>query len=307
MVKLEALATFVAIVRGGSLSEAARRLHLSKSVVSGRLSDLEGTLGVRLVRRSTRQMTLTDEGAAYFEMAERVVHEIEEASAAVAARSGMLAGQLRVAAPVSFGVRHLGPALFPFLATHADLELRLVLNDAMVDLVGGGFDMAVRVGRLSDSALVARRLTDCRIRVIASPAYLERRGCPRTVAELEGHDIIAYSNMRLYEEWQMLRDGAPVTFRLRTRLQFNNGDLIRDAVAAGLGIAIMPTFLAHEALARGEVVSLRLDAQPASLGVFAVYPQNRHLSAKVRALADHLKQAFGAPPYWDAGLMEDPG
>ena len=304
MLKLEGMETFVAIVQAGSISEAARRLSLSKSVVSGRLADLEARLGARLLRRSTRTLSLTDDGAAFYETAVRVSHEIAEAAAAIAERTGELVGPLRVNAPMTFGTMHLGPALYRFLKLHPRIDLSLDLNDRMTDIVGEGFDMAVRIGRLADSSLIARKLCASRRSVVMSPAYAAERGMPRTLADLENHKAITYTNRRLYDEWLFDREGLTTAVRVKNGLQVNNGDVQREAVAAGLGIAILPTFITSQAVKEGRLVVAPLEAEPMEDTVYAVYPPSFHLSTKVRALVDHLREAFRNPPYWDEPVID---
>lgn len=299
MVKTESLQTFVAIVATGSLSGAARRLRLSKSVVSQRLAEMEQTLGVRLLHRSTRSLQLTEEGVAFHDLAERIVSELAEATTAIAARARSLQGPMRVAMPLSFVMLHGGPALYPFLAAHPGIRLTLDLDDRVIDLVAEGIDMAVRIGRLDDSGLIARRLTTSRNVVVLSPAYAAAHGTPRRLEELAAHPAITYSNRRPAEEWTFETAAGLRAVRVKSRLQVNNGDVMRDAAIAGLGIAMLPRFLCAEALAAGTLVEAPLEAAPPLGGVYAVYPQNRHLSAKVRALTEHLRLAFGDPPYWD--------
>ena len=302
MLKLEGMETFVAIVQAGSISEAARRLSLSKSVVSDRLAELESRLGARLLHRSTRKLTLTEEGTAFYETAARISHELAEAAAAIAERMGDLVGPLRIAAPMTFGMMHIGPALYPFLKRLPRIDLVLDLNDRMTDIVGEGFDMAVRIGRLTDSSLIARKLCRSRRCVVMSPAYAAEHGMPQTLADLEGHRAITYTNLRVYDEWQFVGQGRTTGVRVKNALQVNNGVVQREAVAAGLGIAMLPTFIASQAVKEGRLVVARLEAEPIEDTVYAVYPPNLHLSTKVRALVDHLRAAFRDPPYWDTAM-----
>ncbi len=305
MLKLEGMETFVVIVQAGSISEAARRLSLSKSVVSGRLAELESRLGARLLHRSTRKLTLTEEGAAFYETAARISYDLADAVAAIAERTGDLVGRVRVAAPMTFGMMHIGPALYPFLKRHPRIDLLLDLNDRMTDIVGEGFDMAVRIGQLVDSSLIARKLCRSRRAVVMSPAYAAEHGMPRTLADLEGHKAITYTNLRVYDEWLFVRDGRTTGVRVRNALQVNNGVVQREAVAAGLGIAMLPTFIASQAVAEGRLVVARLEAEPIEDTVHVLYPPNLHLSTKVRALVDHLCAAFRDPPYWEAAMYGD--
>src|SRR3954447_1790252 len=211
--KLDGIATFVAVAEAGSISEAARRLRLSKSVVSERLAELERSVGASLLHRTTRKLSLTEDGAAFLERAARIVREVEEAAADLAERRGTLSGPLRISAPVTFGRMHLGPALYPFLIRHPRVELTLDLDDRRVDAAADGFDAVVRHGPITDSRLVAWRLAPSRRLLVASPAYLERHGAPRSLAELEGHRGLFYTN-RGVADWRFPRaDGAAMTVR----------------------------------------------------------------------------------------------
>jgi len=298
MVKLDGIATFVAVAESGSISEAARRLHLSKSVVSERLADLEQELGAQLLHRTTRKLSLTEDGAAFLDKAARILREVQEATAEMAQRRGSLVGPLRISAPVTFGRMHLGPALFPFLARHPGIELTLELDDRRVDAASEGYDGIVRHGPLVDSRLVAWTLAPSRRRLVASPAYLERHGRPCDVDELARHRGIFYTN-RGVADWQFERDGERLSVRAAHALRVNNGDLMRDAAEAGLGIALLPTFIVGAALRSGALVAIDIGMPAAQEFIYVAHPEGRRPSAKLRAMADALKQAFGDPPYWD--------
>ncbi len=234
MMKLDGIATFVAVAEAGSISEAARRLRLAKSVVSGRLAELERSLGTALVHRTTRRLSLTEDGTAFLERAARIAREVEEAAADLAERRGTLAGPLRIAAPVTFGRLHLGPALYPFLERHPRIELTLELDDRRVDAAADGYDAVVRHGAVADTRLVAWRLAPSRRVLVAAPSYLARAGVPTTVAELERHHGIFYTN-RGVADWRFQGADGAVVVRGRVALQVNNGDVMRDATIAGLG------------------------------------------------------------------------
>src|SRR5271170_1979821 len=232
--KLDGIATCVAVAEAGSISEAARRLRLSKSVVSERLAELERSAGTSLLHRTTRKLSLTEDGVAFLERAVRIVREVEDAAADLAERRGTLSGPLRISAPVTFGRMHLGPALYPFLAKHPRIELTLELDDRRVDAAADGFDAVVRHGPIVDSRLMAWRLAPSRRVLVASPNYLARYDIPRGVAELEGHRGIFYTN-RGAADWQFLKQDGSVTVRAQPGLCVNNGDMMRDAAIAGLG------------------------------------------------------------------------
>ncbi len=301
MMKLDGLAAFVAVAEAGSISEAARRLRLSKSVVSERLAELERGLGSVLLHRTTRKLSLTEDGAAFHERAVRIVREISDATADLAERRGQLSGPLRISAPVTFGRLHLGPALYPFLARHPAIELILDLDDRRIDAAADGYDAVVRHGPILDSRLMAWQLAPSRRVLVAAPDYIARHGAPRSIAELDGHRGIFYTN-RGIADWRFPQPEGAAIVRARIGLRVNNGDMIRDAAIAGLGIALLPTFIAGDALRNGTLTVIDIGAEAEAEFIFMAHPEGRLPSAKLRALADCLRTAFGTTPYWDARL-----
>jgi DNA-binding transcriptional LysR family regulator len=299
MIRLEGVSSFLAIAEAGSISEAARRLRLSKSVVSERLAELEASLGARLIHRTTRKLTLTEDGSAFLARAERINAELTAAAADIAERRGLLVGPMRISAPVTFGRLHLGPALHPFLRQYPDIELTLDLDDRRVDVSAGGYDAVVRHGAIADSRLMAWKLAPSRRVLVAAPDYLTAHGRPSTVAELAGHSGIFYTN-RGIADWRFVAEGGDtITVHGRLALGLNNGDMMRDAAIAGLGIALLPMFIAGPALKSGALVALDVGVRPAEEFVYVAHADGRRASAKLRALADHLKKTFGDPPYWE--------
>src|SRR5580692_648908 len=301
------MTVFVRAVEAESFSGAAQRLGVAKSVVSRRMASLEGRLGTNLFHRTTRRVSLTETGHAYYERARRILADVAEAEDVARRLQSELKGKLRVAAPMSFGLMHLSPAVTEFLVAHPQLEIELDLNDRRVDLVSEGHDLAIRIGKLPDSSLIARRLAPCRHIVCASPAYLQARGEPRSPEELEDdrHDCLAYSNRTIFDEWRFWIDGEWRSLRVRpTRLGVNNGDVLRDAAIAGIGLVVLPTFIVSEALRRGDLKAVLCDFELDDPAINAVWPPNRELSAKVRAFVDFLSERFGGTPYWDAALPE---
>ncbi|CAH1666262.1 LysR family transcriptional regulator [Hyphomicrobiales bacterium] len=299
MLKLDGIATFVAIAEAGSLSEAARRLHRSKSVVSDRLAELERGLGASLLHRSARKLTLTEDGAAFLERAARIAREVEEAAADMAERRGALVGPLRISAPVTFGRMHLGPAIYPFLARHPEIELTLDLDDRRVDATSDSYDAVLRHGPIADSRLVAWTLATSRRVLVASPDYLVQRGAPASPAELEGHRGIFYTN-RGVGDWRFRSPQGAVSVRGRPALRVNNGDMMRDAALAGLGIALLPLFIAGAEIRGERLRVVDIGVQPEPEFIYLAHPEGRRPSAKLRAFADCLRQAFGSPPYWES-------
>jgi len=301
MLKLEGLTAFVTVVEAGTFSEAARRLRISKSVVSQRVAELERTLGARLVQRTTRRLALTEDGLLFHRRALRIAGDIADATTELSERRGALIGPLRLSAPVSFGILHLAPALFPFLREHPGLELTLDLDDRFVDAGAGGYDAVVRHGTLRVTGLVAKRLARSSRVLVASPEYLERAGRPTDLAGLKAHRAIVYTH-RGDSDWRFRGEAGAVSVRGTPALAVNSGIVMRDAAIQGLGIALLPTFLIHDAVKDGrlEVIDVRLEPEPATLAL--VYPKDRTPPAKVTALAHALRRAFGDPPYWDLAL-----
>ncbi|MGO7214887.1 LysR substrate-binding domain-containing protein [Rhizobium ruizarguesonis] len=298
MIRIEGIAAFVAVVEAGSVSEAARRLRLSKSVVSERLAELEKSLGGVLLHRTTRKLTLTEDGTVFLERAARIVREIEEAAADMAERRGTLSGPIRIAAPVTFGRMHLGPALYPFLAEHPEIELTLDIDDRRVDAASDGYDAIIRNGPIADSRLVAWKLAHSRRLLCASPDYLARQGIPSSLADLNNHRGIFYTN-RGVADWRFQAPDGAIVVRAKLALGINNGDMLRDAAIAGLGIALLPAFIAGPAIREGRLAEIDVGHRPEAEFIYMAHPEGRNPSAKLRAIADHLKKSFGDPPYWD--------
>lgn len=304
MDSLSGLTVFARVVDAGGFSAAAREMGVSKSAISKQVAGLEERLGARLLNRTTRRLSLTDAGATLYERALRILAEAEEAEAAVSQLSAAPRGLLRINAPVTFGVRHLGPLLPEFMNLYPDLSVEVAVNDRMVDLVEEGFDVAVRIADLPDSSLIAKRLCCSRNIVVASPDYLARKGTPTTPEELAAHDIVLYAYMLRRAEWRLTGpEGRVVSIRAdNSRLKANNGDLLRMAVIGGHGVAIMPTFIVGDDLAAGRLVHLLPEWEDSTGGVFAVWPHARYVPAKVRALVDFLAERFVGMPPWEVAL-----
>lgn len=306
MDRLAAIEAFVRVAEFGSFSQAAERLRSSKSVVSRQVSALEAELGARLLHRTTRALTLTEAGRSYFERATRILADLAEANASVGQLQAAPRGRLRVNAPMSFGFLHLAPAIPDFLDRYPDVELELTMNDRFVDLVDEGFDLAVRIGKLDDSSLVARKLAPMRRSVCAAPAYLERRGTPASPDDLKSHECLCYSNVGLAQEWRFVRpDGRPWPVEVHGRLHANNGDALRAAALRGFGLAVLPSFLIGDDVQNGTLIPVLTAFMPQDSAVHAVYPHARHLSPKVRAFVDFLAERFGPDPYWDRPAKTD--
>jgi DNA-binding transcriptional LysR family regulator len=303
----EEMSVFVGAVEAGSFSGAAQRLGIAKSIVSRRINALESRLGTNLFHRTTRYFSLTETGLAYFERAQRILSDVAEADDIARQLQGELKGKLRVAAPMSFGSRHLSPAIVEFLTEHPQLDIDLDLNDRRVELVSEGYDLAIRIGKLPDSSLIARKLGPCRHVVCASPGYLAAHGAPVTPSDLgaQNHTCLAYNNRPSSEQWR-LRVGdnwkeVPVTAR---RLGVNNGEVLCAAAIGGLGLVVLPTFIVSDAVSSGALTIVLASYEFFDASIYAIWPTNRQLSTKVRALVDFLAKRFGENPYWDKPLIE---
>ena len=297
---LQEMAVFAKVVGAGSLSAAARDMSVSTAVVSRRLAALEARLGVRLINRTTRSLHLTDEGASYLEACNRVLADIEEADAAVAAGRGEPKGTLRVALPASFGNQHVAPLIPDFAARYPKVQLALSLSDRYVNVIEEGFDLAVRIAELEDSSLAARKLAPNRRVVCASPEYLRRHGTPLTPQDLMQHNCLTTA-AELAMTWDYRHpDGVPGSVRVAGRYSCDNWEVLRDWALAGMGVALKSTWDVRRHLEDGSLVPLLPGYTFASdVAIWAVYPHRRHLSAKVRVFVDFLAESFGPEPYWD--------
>lgn len=292
------------VVSAGSLSAAARDLGVSTAVVSRKLAALESRLGVRLLHRTTRRLSLTDEGAAYHEACTRILAEVEEADAAAAARRVEPQGILKVALPASFGRGYIAPLVPGFAARFPKVMLALSLSDRNVNVVEEGFDLAVRIGELGDSSLAARRLAPNRRVVCASPEYLRRHGTPGAPEELAGHNCLVTTDFHMTWEYTA-PDGSRGATRVSGRYACDNWEVLREWAVAGMGIALKSTWDVRRQLAEGSLVALFPGYSFATdVAIYAVYPHRRYLPAKTRVFIDFLVEAFGPEPFWDQPLFE---
>lgn len=300
MHRFEDLQAFVAVVEAGSFTAAADRLGMAKSAVSRRISSLEERLGVQLLQRTTRRLNLTDTGRSFYERSARILADLDEAEAAVHQEHGELRGRLRLALPLSFGIRHMCEPVAEFARRHPKVTFDMDLNDRRVDLVQEGADIALRIGRLSDSSLIARRLFDSHTVVCASPAYVEKYGPPQTPEALRDHRCLVYGNLSDPARWVGRdRHGAEHTVDVNAVLSATSGDFLSQLAARGLGIAMQPTFIAGELIKSGDLLPLLADYEWPMAPAYAVYPPTRHLSFRVRTFIDFLVEYFAGTPYWD--------
>lgn len=299
--RVTGMQVFTRVAALGSLSGAARALGMSQTMATKHVAALEGRLGARLLHRTTRRLTLTEAGRTYLEAVERILADIDEADAAAAVAANEVRGTLRLNAPVSFGVRELAPLLPELSRRHPALTIDLGLNDRQVDLIEEGWDLAVRIGSLKSSSIVARRLAPCRTVVCAAPSYLARHGTPHRIADLEHHNCLGYTLSQSVgaDRWGFGVDGRTVV-AVKGTLRANNGEALVIAAVAGQGIVYPPTFLVAAEIGAGRLVPLPLDHPPIELGgVYAAYPSDRRPPAKVRAAIDFLAERLGPIPPWD--------
>ncbi|MDF2370564.1 MAG: LysR family transcriptional regulator [Rhizobiaceae bacterium] len=297
MNKFDDLEIFARVVACGSLSAAGRELGLSPAVVSKRLRRLEERIGTRLIQRTTRQISLTEAGQGYHERIVAVLAGIEEAEAFVTRRSQQARGLLKISAPTSFGRMHIAPHLKAFMGANPDLSVNLVLSDRFVDIVADGFDVAIRIGELSDSSLVARTLAPVRRILCATPGYIEAHSMPQSIDDLDHHVCLPPHNN---DPWKLEGPDGPLLYRPAGPLATNSSEVIRECVIAGLGIALRSTWDISEELESGRLVPV-LPAYRGSrnVAVHAVYASRRFLPTKVRVFVDYMSELFGPRPYWE--------
>jgi DNA-binding transcriptional LysR family regulator len=306
MDRFENMNTFIRVVESGTISAAADKLGVAKSAISRRLKELEEHLGVELFHRTTRSMNLTDTGRAFYHQSVRIMQDVLEAELATSQAHGTLQGSLKIALPSTFGIMHMGPAINEFLRQHPQVEFDLDFNDREVDLIQEGFDLAIRIANLPDSSLIARRLAPIRNVMCASPGYLEEMGMPRTPQELVDHRCLVYSLLSDYEHWVLTdSDGTETRTRIHPYLKASTGEFLRDAAVEGMGIIIVPSFIAYREIERGALVQVLEEYTAPAINAYAIYPQTRHLSQRVRAFVDFLVERFAGTPYWDLCLKDD--
>lgn len=304
MDRFTSMEVFAKVAGTGSLSAAARALGLSQTMVTKHVAALEARLGTKLFHRTTRRLSITEAGRRYLDSTERILAELEAADSAVAADRFEPRGMLRLNVPVSFGAWQIAPLLDEFARRYPRVQVELGLNDRMVDLAEEGWDLAVRIGTLADSSLIARRVAPCRSVVAASPAYLAAHGTPKTVPELAQHNCLDYTLSRLTGagRWAFGERGETI-IEVSGNLRANNGDALRAAAVAGQGIIYQPTFVIADDLRAGTLLALALDQPTLEFGgIYAVYLPERNPPAKVRAFIDFLVERFGPVPPWDRDL-----
>jgi DNA-binding transcriptional LysR family regulator len=299
MDRFNALATFTKVVELGSFARAADRLSVSTSAVSRQVADLEAHLDVRLLNRTTRRLSLTGAGQAFYERCVQLLADLEETESSVRSTAVEPKGTLRVTCGVTFGERYLAPAIAEFAGLHPQVSFDVDLSDRVVDLVEEGFDLAIRIGPVGNQALVSRRIGSTQFVCCASPAYLERHPAPVTPADLEQHACLGYTYAAVTSAWTFeSSDGTRHTPRITPRHRLNNGRMLAELAAAGLGIVLEPDFIVAPEVRSGRLQRLLTDYQPPRSPIAAVYPSRRHLSAKVRSFVDFLAARYAQNQDW---------
>lgn len=299
MDRFQSMSVFAKVVEQGSFARAAERLGISTSACSRHVADLEAHLATRLLQRTTRRLSLTEGGQAFYERCVQLLADLEDAEGAAAASSARPRGTIKLTCSINFGIRHVAPAIGAFQAQHGEVRFDVTLADRIVDLVEEGYDLAIRIGAAGGETVVARRLGESRLVCCASRAYLERHGTPRSPEDLAGHRCLSYEYLPQRGLWQFRdRSGRERPVRVSGPLHSNNGDLLAAAAAQGMGIALEPDFMVGDELKAGRLVRvLEAFAAPVS-AIYAVYPSRRYLSAKVRAFVDYLAARFAPPQNW---------
>ena len=298
MDRLTAMKMFVHVVETGSFSAASDRMGVSRAATSKYVSQLEAHLGGRLLNRTTRRVSTTESGRLYFERCKDILFNLEEADGVVSGQSEEPRGTLRISVPTNFASRHIVPLASEFMQTYPEVKLEMVCSDRLVDLVDEGFDLAVRISKLPDSDLVARRLARCRHVHVASPGYLDKHPPPKTPDDLKHHDCLLYANTT-GSVWPFYKDGQDYSVKIQGTFKSNNPDILLEAAVAGIGVTLMPTFLASDSIRSGALKMVLEDYETLEVQVYAVYPSRSFLPAKTRVFVDYLKERITDPPYWD--------
>ncbi len=295
MDKFQEMQAFATVVDHGSFVKAADALAMSKAAVSRYVGELEARLGVRLLHRTTRRLSMTEEGQVFHARCKELLSCLNEAEAEISSRNLSASGLVRVNAPVTFGILHLAPLWGEFMALHPKVTFEITLVDRVVDIVEEGYDLAVRIATLPSSTLISRRLSSARLVLCASPQYLEQHGTPQHPDELAKHTIIAYSYLSTKDEWQFVGPEGKISIQTRPCMHTNSGETCRAAALANQGVILQPTFLVGQDIVEGRLVELLPQYRGADFGIYAVYPTRKHVPTKVRVLIDFLIDCFRQP------------
>lgn len=297
MDKLEAMHAFARVVSAGSFAEAARQLGRTRSAISKAVMELEHMLGVRLLDRTTRKVRPTEAGLAYYERSAAVLADIEETEIQIAGLHDAPRGVLRINGPMSFGTAYLAGAVADFLGAYPDLTIELLLNDRFIDPLEEGVDVTVRIGELADSSLIARRIAATRRVLVAAPSYLTQHGTPTAPDDLARHRCLVYGQVAARHRWHLQHKGETVTVPVTSALCANNGEVLREAACQGLGIALLPTVIAGDAIKAGHLATVLETFSPPALPIHVLYAPNRYLAAKTRLFIDFLATRFAQAPW----------
>ena len=299
MDKLNSIRAFTKVVQHSSFAAAARDLRLSRSAVSKHVIELEQELGGQLLSRTTRSVTATENGQAYYERCLAILSDLEEADLSATRLQAEVRGLLRINAPMSFGTLHLARAVADFMEKYPDLRIQLLLSDQQVDPVQEGFDITLRIADLPSSSMIARRIAPARRAICASPSYLARHGTPKHPDDLRGHACLTYGHLATGNQWKLTGPDGDHWIAIPWTLCTNNAEVLRDAAVQGRGIALLPTFIAGTDFQQGRLATILPGYQAPEISIYAIYPETRHLSLKVRVFIDFLVERFGGRPYWD--------
>ncbi|MFZ6646903.1 LysR family transcriptional regulator [Undibacterium sp. TJN25] len=302
MDQFKQLSTFAEVATRGSLSSAARAEGVAPAMIGRRLDALEERLGVKLLQRTTRKIALTNEGTAFLEDCQRILAELEEAETAVSERSARASGQLTVSAPAGFGRQHVAPLVPSFLTEHRDVKLTLSLNDRVVDLIGEGIDVAIRIASLTDSNLIGVKLADNKRVVVASPSYLKRHGVPASLDELSHHNCLAFSSDGSQRGWTFRQNGKNVTLKVEGNMVCNDGEVLHDWAISGKGLAWRSMWEVGSEIESGKLVTVLDEFTAPGNDIYAIFAQRRHLPLRIRAFVDFLRHAYSKPNYWGNSL-----
>jgi DNA-binding transcriptional LysR family regulator len=292
------ISTFVDVASRGSLSAAARAEGIAPAMIGRRLDALEERLGVKLLQRSTRKIALTNEGIAFLEDCQRILTDLENAESAVSERSARASGHLLISAPAGFGRQHVAPLVPSFLAEHRDVAITLHLNDRVVDLIGEGVDVAIRIASLSDSNLIGVKLADNKRVVVASPAYIKRHGAPLSLDDLARHNCLAISSEGSQRGWTFRQNGKNVTLKVVGNMVCNDGAVLHDWALEGKGLAWRSMWEVGTEIESGKLVTVLDEFAAPGNDIYAVFAQRRHLPLRIRAFVDFLRHAYAQPDYW---------
>jgi DNA-binding transcriptional LysR family regulator len=295
---LTSMKVFATVVDLGSFAAASERLDMSRAMVSKHMAHLESHLGTRLLNRTTRRLSLTESGSTYFERCQVLLNDLEEAELAATELTSVPRGTLRLTAPLVFGVMHIGPLIADYLALHPEAKLDFTLDDRHVDLVDEGYDLAIRIGNLAETGLIARKFANDTLVVCGSADYFRRHGVPQVPEDLTKHACLGYSYGASANEWQFNGADGEHRISINGNVRANNGDLLRVAALGGAGIVLLPRFMVGADLRAGRLHVVLTEYDSRKLGIYAVYPSRRYLSAKVRAFIDFLVERFGPNPDW---------